>query len=49
MPVMWNMGTTTSATVSAVPLPHRPEATALCMIEACVCMQPLGRPVVPLV
>ena len=49
MPVMWNIGTTTSKTASAEPLPQRPPAIALCMIVACVCMQPLGRPVVPLV
>ena len=49
MPVMWNMGTTASATFSAVPLAQRPPATALCMMLACGCMQPLGRPVVPLV
>ena len=49
MPVMWNIGTTTSTTLSAEPLPHSPLATALCMMLAWVCMQPLGRPVVPLV
>jgi hypothetical protein len=49
MPVMWNMGTTTSDTFSGVPPVHRLQATALCMMLACVCMQPLGRPVVPLV
>ena len=49
MPVMWNIGTTTRPTVSAVATLHSAQATALCMIEACVCMQPLGRPVVPLV
>ena len=49
MPVMWNMGTTHSVTFSGVPLPHRPLDMALCMMVPCVCMQPLGRPVVPLV
>ena len=49
MPVMWNIGTTASTTFSADPLPHRPLATALCMMLAWGCMQPLGRPVVPLV
>ncbi len=49
MPVMWNIGTTSSVTVSAVALPQYPPATALCITLAWVCMQPLGRPVVPLV
>ena len=49
MPVMWNMGTAARVTFSDVLLPHKPLATALCMMLACVCMQPLGRPVVPLV
>ena len=49
MPVMWNMGTTSSATFSAVPLPQTQLETALCMMLLCRCMQPLGRPVVPLV
>ena len=49
MPVMWNIGTTHRVTFSAVPFPQTPEATALCMIVAWVCMQPLGKPVVPLV
>ena len=49
MPVMWNIGTTSSVTVSAVALPHTELATALCMMLLCRCMQPLGRPVVPLV
>ena len=49
MPVMWNMGMTVSVTFSLLPWPHSAEATALCMMLRCVCMQPLGRPVVPLV
>ena len=49
MPVMWNMGTTSSATFSAVALPQTQLETALCMMLLCRCMQPLGRPVVPLV
>src|SRR6185312_16387575 len=34
---------------SGVPVPHKQLATVLCMMLACVCMQPLGSPVVPLV
>ena len=49
MPVMWNIGTTVSVTFSELALPHRQLASALCMMLACVCMQPLGSPVVPLV
>ena len=49
MPVMWNMGTTISVTFSMLPLPHMALAMALCMMLECRCMQPLGRPVVPLV
>ena len=49
MPVMWNIGITDSTTFSDVLLPHRALATALCIRLAWVCMQPLGRPVVPLV
>ena len=49
MPVMWNMGTTHKVTFSGVPLPHTPLDMALCMMVPCVCMQPLGKPVVPLV
>ncbi|MNL78062.1 hypothetical protein D3C87_2043700 [compost metagenome] len=49
MPVMWNMGTTASVTLSTEPVPHSALATALCMMLLCKCMQPLGRPVVPLV
>ena len=49
MPVMWNMGTTTRATFSAEPLPTCRGCQALCITLAWVCMQPLGKPVVPLV
>ena len=49
MPVMWNMGTTIKVVFSMLPLPHIALLIALCMMLACVCMQPLGRPVVPLV
>ena len=49
MPVMWNIGTTASTMFSGEPLPHRLLATALCMMLAWVCIQPLGKPVVPLV
>ena len=49
MPVMWNIGTTARVTFSALPLPQSVLATALCIRLAWVCMQPLGRPVVPLV
>ena len=49
MPVMWNMGMTARVTFSLVAAPHTALATALNMMLACVCMQPLGRPVVPLV
>jgi hypothetical protein len=49
MPVMWNMGTTARVTFSLVLPPQTELAMALCMMERCVCMQPLGRPVVPLV
>ena len=49
MPVMWNMGTTDSTTFSKVLPVHRQLPTALCMMLAWVWMQPLGRPVVPLV
>ena len=48
-PTRWNIGTTHKVTFSGVPLPHTPEARALCMMVPCVCMQPLGKPVVPLV
>ena len=48
-PVMWNIGTTTRPMVSDVPPPHIAQATALCITLACVCMQPFGNPVVPLV
>ena len=48
-PVMWNIGTTAKATFSGVPLPHKLLAMALCMMVPCGCMQPLGKPVVPLV
>ena len=46
MPVMWNIGTTVSDTVSAPDQPHCPLA-ALAISVRCVCMQPLGSPVVP--
>ncbi len=49
MPVMWNMGTTHKVTFSGVLVPQKLPATALCMMVRCGCMQPLGRPVVPLV
>jgi hypothetical protein len=49
MPVMWNIGTTSSETAPAVALPQAQAATALCMALRCGCMQPLGLPVVPLV
>ena len=49
MPVMWNIGTTSSTTFSAEPLPQTQLATALCMRLRWWWMQPLGRPVVPLV
>ena len=48
-PVMWNMGTTASTTVSDVDPPHSCPATALCIRLEWWCTQPLGRPVVPLV
>ena len=38
-----------SVTLSADPLPHRLAANVLCMMLLCRCIQPLGRPVVPLV
>ena len=49
MPVMWNIGTTPSTTSSWLPLAHRPPANTLCCRLRCLCMQPLGWPVVPLV
>ena len=47
IPVMWNIGTTSSVTFSAVALPQAALATALCMMLECMCMQPFGSPVVP--
>ena len=47
MPVMWNIGTTARLIDSAEPSPQSAPDTTLCMIVRCVCMQPLGRPVVP--
>ena len=49
MPVMWNIGTTASTTLSAEPRPQSCWRTALCIRLEWWCMQPLGRPVVPLV
>jgi hypothetical protein len=49
MPVTWNIGTTASDTFSAEPPVSSPAATAWCISVACGCMQPFGRPVVPLV
>ncbi|MOA14587.1 hypothetical protein D3C78_1346970 [compost metagenome] len=48
-PVIWNIGTTPSVTSSQLELLHMPDAMALCITLRWVCMQPLGRPVVPLV
>jgi hypothetical protein len=47
MPVTWNSGTTPSITVLGVPNPQSAWATAVCITERCVWMQPLGLPVVP--
>ena len=47
MPVMWNMGTTHRLTASALACPHSAEPTTLGISVRWVCMQPLGRPVVP--
>ncbi len=50
MPVMWNIGTTASTTVSGrSPGPRAGWRTALCIRLEWWWMQPLGRPVVPLV
>ena len=49
MPVMWNMGTTPSTTSSWLALLQKPPAQTLCCRLRCLCMQPLGWPVVPLV
>ena len=49
MPVAWNIGTTASETFSALPFPSSTAAAAWCMMVAWECIQPLGRPVVPLV
>ena len=48
-PVMWNIGTTPRLTASGVLKPQMAEAITLCISVRWVCMQPLGRPVVPLV
>ena len=43
---MWNIGTTAMLTVSAPDQPQAPPQV-LAISVRCVCMQPLGRPVVP--
>ena len=47
MPVMWNIGTTARLVASALAWLHRPPPTTLGISVRCVCMQPLGKPVVP--
>ena len=47
MPVTWNNGITARPTLPCVVLLHTPLATVLYMVVRCVCMQPLGWPVVP--
>ncbi|MNT25329.1 hypothetical protein D3C72_1608430 [compost metagenome] len=49
MPVMWNIGTATRWMLCGVTLPQALRAIALCIAFAWLSMQPLGRPVVPLV
>ncbi len=48
-PVMWNIGTTASTIASDEPRPQSWPAQALCIRLEWWWMQPLGRPVVPLV
>ena len=48
-PVMWNIGTTASTTTSECAQPHSTPDRALCIRLEWWWMQPLGRPVVPLV
>ena len=47
MPVMWNIGTTPSMTSAALTPFQTCDACTLWPIVRCVCMQPLGCPVVP--
>ena len=47
MPVTWNSGSTTSDTASCGVPSHCVPATVLYITLRCVCMQPLGWPVVP--
>jgi hypothetical protein len=47
MPVTWNIGSTASPTAPWFTWPHTLPATALYIVLRCVCMQPLGWPVVP--
>jgi hypothetical protein len=47
MPVTWNMGSTASPTAPWFTWPHTLPATVLYRVVRCVCMQPLGWPVVP--
>ncbi len=48
-PVMWNIGTTARLTDAGVLQPQMLLLITLCISVRWVCMQPLGRPVVPLV
>ncbi|MNN38554.1 hypothetical protein D3C81_1525590 [compost metagenome] len=47
MPSRWNIGATASTTDSGVLLRQICEPTAAVIMVPCVCMQPLGWPVVP--
>ncbi len=47
IPVMWNIGTTARLTVSAPAWPQTPPPQAFAISVRWLCMQPLGRPVVP--
>jgi len=49
MPVIWNIGATTRFTLSVLCRPQSTPAIAACCTWLCAWMQPLGRPVVPLV
>ena len=48
-PEMWNIGNTPSATVSGPAKLQIDPPMVLCISVRWLCMQPLGRPVVPLV
>jgi acyl-CoA synthetase (AMP-forming)/AMP-acid ligase II len=47
MPVTWKKGSTASVTASWFPPNHCTPPMIVCMAVRCVCMHPLGRPVVP--